>query len=1757
MSLVSKIPLWADVYPQIKQIIENSKDTPLCVSIPYGFQMQKEIWNPEQLRVVLHVSTGSGFNFISHHGVGKKNEINIWNFSKDKKPGKLANSLQTITTDLKLLHILFLRRRWVYVTYCSDLSMRIFSAKFHSMSITALTRTVLSLAYNEARDEIITGIAGGIMTWRFPIGQKDPLIPGHFISCSFTPLDWVMSITIDDASKQILAISDVRIAMIDVESYKEKRFFQKKCDFSFTTCVFFTPASYFVTGDKNGSIRAWSTSLHSFPMVTQFLGHTAAITKLLVHPKEPLLISSSLDKTIRVWNFETGTQTFRLETGEEIVEMELLSCDLLYYHSHHHLKIWSLNLFHSLFANLSSRIKRWARVKSPEYPARVLLHSEDGGVRLLSPVHGSELTTVLPITTMSADIVDVAHDPRQEKIYLVLSTREVLVFESDTNPCCAHQLWVAESPDEGVCSLVMMNAEFALDEGEIPLRSGLLFAGHFNGQISLVSGKDVFMKESIQAHQGQVTCLRVSASLNIESVGSVGSADRLVSYGTDCAVRIWKLMHQETGYISIQQLARVKLLQQPRDLAMAGNTLCMAMADNNVIMCRVQAEKKKCGADIFNAPKKTYEFMMHSKDEGHTALINGLSSCPALGLFATSSEDHCVKIWNSNNQLVREMCFDDSLCGVCFANSRGDILVGFQSHVSLVTILNYLPLSYLEILSKMHFDNDPFEDHVQFDDLLKFWYDPDRVPRMPLKASKRRLLEPPEVKRITKRKKVHVMMALSRISKKVHFPVDDKLTDNIEEIKKPTDAQSPQELAPYDKGASLPTIDTEQSPQVFWPCAPDGFIPNSVIRQRVKPRKPPSRLIPRLTRAAQKRGRAFVEDEKEVEENRDRIRGRETTDETEEESEEENSFDEVFDESHSSPSVKGSSSSVMRLALTPVQPLLTRIVRKKWYPKLAQRRLLVPKYEEAVDNILLALSETANANVIQDILQEFHNIDREFEIPEDKKIELQDLLLKMSSNDDAVVRRSAVRALGDMGVHRRDAYLTVVRRLVDDDKKTREEAKKALKTLTGVDTMEGLSDLMSGIGVVHLNLRCNDNAVLMELADRLKKTRREKRANITEETIQEEDEQKSSLENLRKTLRRKQFKAKFRRPKVMSRKIRDTSKPRRRNSLLDEPASLTRTKAFQTMLKESQLGCKLLQKMQPFRQDIIPGYISPSRKDEDQRTESAEIRGLGLTPTPQAEHEEWLRGQGQLTVSSEIKTVRESSAVRRGDSTGHGDVRPRTSLLSPYDVLEQELWEKSLERDSLPVVSLSKIFKVVTFVTGVDKQKAKLLLLKLKRTKRIAPQEITRNDSITQEAYSFGDIMEIIFLTSPFKEVLSDLAWKARKTREEILRPVRGLFSSRSLDIIEWQNFAVIRGVGKIPLKYHEALVGLRNEVFQTIDKCSSDGVPLMRSKTKEARRFSDVLKGILGLCSLMEPELAAENQFMSEVPQATLGQCMVSLTTPEIDVGRKKKDNELPPIFEQPSLHHALGPGTLGQRLLNSTIIRAKALSDCRLHSSQQTQDFIVSTLPHRLSFHTGNKIEGESRYGIMELTWRAGTPIQPLNEANLCAHNLPGKQTALKEPFMLHSSGQGDHGRGAQIPKSRSLPPLSYGNVKPVPELNRLNLFRAVNSLHKRGSLAALAEYTKNQNVIKKKIFNNKGTSSSTTSTKTSPLLDLPIPTKALKPLGRPIIDLVTPKSSSESFERCLQFMDQTRDMTCDAILREVSKCYPFSSSRFGGSP
>ena len=43
-----------------------------------------------------------------------------------------------------------------------------------------------------------------------------------------------------------------------------------------------TKLPVFSKGDKNGSIRAWSTSVNSFPMVTQFLGELNVLLLLFI-----------------------------------------------------------------------------------------------------------------------------------------------------------------------------------------------------------------------------------------------------------------------------------------------------------------------------------------------------------------------------------------------------------------------------------------------------------------------------------------------------------------------------------------------------------------------------------------------------------------------------------------------------------------------------------------------------------------------------------------------------------------------------------------------------------------------------------------------------------------------------------------------------------------------------------------------------------------------------------------------------------------------------------------------------------------------------------------------------------------------------------------------------------------------------------------------------------------------------------------------------------------------------------------------------------------------------------------------------------------------------------------------------------------------------------------------------------------------------------------------------------------------------------
>ena len=166
-----------------------------------------------------------------------------------------------------------------------------------------------------------------------------------------------------------------------------------------------------------------------------FSGHCNAITALEVDVQHHLVISSSTDKTIRLWCLETLAQTYVLETGEEVHHMELMTSQRLFYQSGEHIRVWNLNHFHTLFTVLGFEIVTSRRVVSRGFPTRLLLQGKDGAIRIVSPSDGTIITTMFPLETLPESIVDYAYSPRENKLYVVLSSGAILVFNTRSNPC--------------------------------------------------------------------------------------------------------------------------------------------------------------------------------------------------------------------------------------------------------------------------------------------------------------------------------------------------------------------------------------------------------------------------------------------------------------------------------------------------------------------------------------------------------------------------------------------------------------------------------------------------------------------------------------------------------------------------------------------------------------------------------------------------------------------------------------------------------------------------------------------------------------------------------------------------------------------------------------------------------------------------------------------------------------------------------------------------------------------------------------------------------------------------------------------------------------------------------------------------------------------------------------------------------------------------------------------------------------------------
>ena len=256
----------------------------------------------------------------------------------------------------------------------------------------------------------------------------------------------------------------------------------------------------------------------------------------------------------------------------------------------------------------------------------------------------------------------------------------------------------------------------------------VVFAGQQNGDITLLYShhSQVTMPLPCPAHDGHVIQL-VGSGDPIDVIDNDKQSNdkssmqcTLLSFGTDNILNAWTMELNKGSNVLLKLLFSINIGPGPIHMCLVDSIICMAL-DSSVVMIDLSQNLYQDSRLVpASLSLKDLSTLSHQTEDDHTDTVISLQGSPQLKLFATSSRDGHVKIWNNGNQLISELEFGDTLGSACFANVKGDLLVGFQNHVCVVRAEDYLLSDYVDAARVSPF-SDVEEKPITFDSELEFW----------------------------------------------------------------------------------------------------------------------------------------------------------------------------------------------------------------------------------------------------------------------------------------------------------------------------------------------------------------------------------------------------------------------------------------------------------------------------------------------------------------------------------------------------------------------------------------------------------------------------------------------------------------------------------------------------------------------------------------------------------------------------------------------------------------------------------------------------------------------------------------------------------------------------------------------------------------------------------------------------------------------------------------------------------------------------
>ncbi|CAF3769661.1 unnamed protein product [Adineta steineri] len=463
--------------------------------------------------------------------------------------------------------------------------------------------------------------------------------------------------------------------------------------YDFIRCHYISKYDYIVFAFIDGFVLIYQ--LNQMKQIRRYQYHWKMITDL--KNNQNILLSSSLDHRINIWNLESLQHIYQYNTNEEIFQIDIIHENLFYYRTLQNIVIFKLNLHTLLFSMTKSKVLALKLFTDIQKIARVTVILEDYSCILISPVSGCCLTYVP--NTAKKPIKQILHDISRSSIYSLQFNGEIILYHTYNNPCVAQYKIQTKSEQYAITCMTLINPMrthlFSLNATQISTEKSLgkqaIFFGHANGYISLFQGDSLIM-EPILAHKNSIVCLETSrASMDTSNI-SFTNSEVLLSCGTDRIIYIWDLTINKSDE-SIQLIHIITIEQEKnisfepiKFLSMIDNFLVANYSDQNFLHIW-QLLNISLQTNTYNQ----WGIVEHpTKGSYHHGQIQAISATSKLKLFASSDTEGSIKIWDNTNSLLREIYLDKTLGAIEFLSLNGELIIAYQNNIHLILPENYL-----------------------------------------------------------------------------------------------------------------------------------------------------------------------------------------------------------------------------------------------------------------------------------------------------------------------------------------------------------------------------------------------------------------------------------------------------------------------------------------------------------------------------------------------------------------------------------------------------------------------------------------------------------------------------------------------------------------------------------------------------------------------------------------------------------------------------------------------------------------------------------------------------------------------------------------------------------------------------------------------------------------------------------------------------------------------------------------------------------